>query len=379
MADGPRLNAPVADLDLHGRVGIRLVDADAADRAAVVRQLGPFEARLERAPDVTIRFVDRLADDGPMRSIGHEEAGFTDHHYLVLRGRHKSSVRVAIPMDRLGSPLEIVAERGLTAVPLLVPIVNLAALGHGLIPIHGCAFRHAGQGILVVGWAKGGKSETLLAFTARGAALIGDEWIHLERDGGRLFGLPEPMRVWDWQLRAVPELAGRVPSGARRRLALLRAASAGLRGVTALPVVGPRGPGHLATRARVVLDRQRSVQVPPERLLDSRAVTGGEVVTRTILVISHDAPTIDVAVADPLDVARRAAMSFLFEVGDLMGHYQRFRYAFPDRANPRLDGLAADYTTAITAALREVPAITVAHPYPLAIPRLYDAIEPHLR
>ena len=74
-----------------------------------------------------------------------------------------------------------------------------------------------------------------------------------------------------------------------------------------------------------------------------------------------------------------AAANLLFEVGDLMGHYQRFRYAFPDRANPRLDSLAADYTTAITAALRDVPAITVAHPYPLAIPRLYDAIEPHLR
>lgn len=367
------------DLDLHGRVGIRLIDASPSDRAAVARQLGPIGGVLERAPDITIRFVDRLPDDGPLRYIGHEDAGFTDDRYLILRGRHQSRVRVAIPMDALGGALEILCEHGLPAVPQLVAIVNLTALARDLLPMHACAFRHHGLGVLIVGWAKGGKSETLLAFTSRGAELVGDEWIYLDTATRRLGGLPEPMRIWDWQLRAMPELRPRVPASARRRLALTRVGVAGLRGVTRLPFIGRGAPGSLANRLRALLEGQQSVQVPPERLLDSPVVSGGVDLDRIVLVLSHERDEIEVTAADPLDLARRAATSFMFEMADILSHYQRFRYAFPGRTNPWLDGLEARYVAAIEAGFRDVPAVMAAHPYPMAIPRLYDAIEPHLR
>jgi hypothetical protein len=372
-------DAVTDELDLHGRVGIRLIDAGPSDRAAVVRQLGPIGGILGRPPDITIRFVDRLPDDGPLRYIGHEDAGFTDHHYLVLRGRHQSRVRVAIPMDAIGGPLEIVCERGLPAVPLLVAVVNLTALARGLLPMHACAFRHRGLGVLIVGWAKGGKSETLLAFTSQGAELIGDEWIYLDSATRQLAGLPEPMRVWDWQLTAMPELRPRVPASARRRLALTRVGVAGLRGLTRLPLVGRAAPGRLATRMRALLEGQLSVQVPPERLLDRPVVRGGVALDRIVLVLSHARDEIEVSPADPTDVARRAATSFMFEMADILGHYQRFRYAFPDRPNPWLDGLEARYVAAIEAGFRDVPALGAAPPSPMAIPRLFDAIDPHLR
>jgi hypothetical protein len=367
------------DLDLHGRVGIRLIDARPGDRAAVVRQLGPLNGSLQRPPDITIRFVERLPDDGPLRYIGHEDAGFTDHAYLVLRGRHKAPVRVAMPIDTLGGPVEIVCEHGLPAVPLLVAIVNLTALARGLVPLHACAFRHEGQGVLVVGWAKGGKSETLLAFAARGAELIGDEWIYLDPTSGHLSGLPEPMRVWDWQLQAMPELAARVPVGARRRLAATRAGVSGLRAVGRLPVIGRAAPGRLAGRLRALLEGQLSVQVPPERLLASPRVLGPVTLDRLVLVESHEAQSVDVSAADPVVLARRATTSFMFEMADILGHYQRFRYAFPDRRNPWLDGLEERYAAALADGVRDVPALIAGHPYPLAIPRLYEAIAPRLR
>jgi hypothetical protein len=367
------------DLDLHGRVGIRLIDASPSDRAAVVRQLGPLSGGLERPPDITIRFVDRLPDDGPLRYIGHEDAGFTDDRYLVLRGRHRSRVRVAIPMDALGGPLEILCEHGLPAVPLLVAVVNLTALARDLLPMHACAFRHDGLGVLIVGWAKGGKSETLLAFTSRGAELVGDEWIYLDSATHRLGGLPEPMRVWDWQLQAMPDLRPRVPASARRRLALTRLGVSGLRAVPRLPLVGRSAAGRLAERVRPLVENQLSVQVAPDRLLDTPAVRGGVALDRIVLVLSHERDEIEVVAADPVDLARRATASFMFEMTDFLGHYQRFRYAFPGRTNPWLDGLEGRYAAAIEAGFRDVPAITAAHPYPLAIPRLYEAIAPHLR
>ena len=46
------------DFDLHGIVGIRLIDPAHADVDAVRRQLGPIDVPLGRAPDIVVRFVD---------------------------------------------------------------------------------------------------------------------------------------------------------------------------------------------------------------------------------------------------------------------------------------------------------------------------------
>jgi len=367
------------EYDLHGRVGVRLLDATPADGRIVERQLGPLRATLGREPDLVIRFVDRLDPDGPLRFLGHEEAGFTNTTYLVLRGRHKTSVRVALPMDRIGGPCEIVAERGLSAVPLLVPILNLLALGKGLVPLHASAFRHDGHGILVLGWAKGGKSEALLAFTARGAQYVGDEWVYVDPERRWLHGLPEPMRVWAWQLRTMPDLANRVPRSDRRRLAGTGAAAALLGTAARLPFLGRRAPGRLAHRARVVVERQLSTQVPPERLLDGRIATDGAPLDRIVLIMSHEDESITIDPVEPADVAHRATESFMFEIADLLAHHRRFRFAFTDRVNPYLADLEQRHRTAAVAALHDIPALLVRHPYPLDIPRLYDAIAPRLR
>lgn len=365
--------------DFHGRLGIGLADATPADAAVIVRQLGLPLTTLDHEPDLTIRFVERLPPTGPVRFLGHEEAAFTDDAYLVLRGRHKSSVRVTIPMDQIGhTACEIVSERGLPAIPHLVALLNLAALRRGLVPLHAGAFVHDGRGVLVLGWAKGGKSETLLAFTARGSRYVGDEWIYLDTETGRMFGLPEPMRVWDWQLRVMPELAGRVPAGARRRLALTRLGVGALRVVGSAPIAGRAAPGRAATRLRTLLARQLSVQVPPERLLGSAPLADGWALDRLVLVMSHESQALEVEAADATVLARRATASFLFEAGDLLGHYRRFRFAFPDRSNPAIETLEERYAAAIAAALDGTPAVVVRHPYPLEIPRLYDTIAPFL-
>jgi hypothetical protein len=371
--------AGATEYDLHGAVGIRLLDTRPADVRVVDRQLGPLRATLGRDPDLAIRFVDRLDADGPLRYLGHEDAGFTDTRYLVLRGKHKSTIRVSLPLDTLGGPCEIVAERGTPAIPLLVPILNAIALGNGLVPLHGSAFIHEGQGILTLGWAKGGKSEALLAFTARGALYVGDEWVYLDPERQWLHGLPEPMRVWAWQLRMMPEFARRVPGSDRRRLAGTGAVSSLLRGAGRLPVVGRRAPGRLATRARAIVERQLSVQVPPHRLLGGQVAEGGTHVDRLVLIMGHEDEAIVVEPADAADIARRATESFLFETADLFAHHRRFRFAFPDQVNPYLASIEERHRTAVEHGLRGIPGLLVRHPYPVEIPRLYDAIAPRLR
>ncbi len=90
------------DFDLHGLAGIRLVDPTAEDAAAVTRQLGPLPSRMDRDPDIVIRFVDRLQTTSRLRYLGLDDAGFTDDAFLVLRSKHKSQARVQIPFEQIG-------------------------------------------------------------------------------------------------------------------------------------------------------------------------------------------------------------------------------------------------------------------------------------
>jgi hypothetical protein len=367
-----------ADFDLHGAVGIRLVDAEPAEMRAVERQIGP-RSRLDRQPDIVIRFVDRMPLAGELRYLGSEEAGYTDDRYLVLRGRQKARVKVAIPFERIAADaFEIVAERGLPAVPLLVAIVNLTAFANGRLPLHAGAFVHGGQGVLTIGWAKGGKSETLLAFTSRGSGFVGDEWIYLDPATRHAHALPEPMRIWDWQIRSLPEVAGRIPSGDRRRLAATRVLARVLRGVGRLPLVGRSPIGRAATRLRVLVEQQLSVQVPTHRLLGRAPLPDGARIDHIILVTSHASDALAVEPVDATDVARRATQSFLFELADLIGHYRRFRFAFPTLQNPLIDDLERRYEAAAVEALGPIPAMAVGHPYPLRIERLFEVIAPAL-
>ena len=101
--------------------------------------------------------------------------------------------------------------------------MNVTALGQGLVPDPRLGVPLEGRSVLVTGWAKGGKSEVLLSFAARGATYVGDEWIYLADGGSRMLGLPEPIRLWDWQLRMMPEFAARVSRRQRARIASTRA------------------------------------------------------------------------------------------------------------------------------------------------------------
>src|SRR5258706_9579326 len=82
------------DFDLHGLAGIRLINPSPHEVAAVARQLGPIQRPLEREPDISIRFVERLPPSSRMKYLGVDEAGFTDDAFLVLRSKHKARAKV---------------------------------------------------------------------------------------------------------------------------------------------------------------------------------------------------------------------------------------------------------------------------------------------
>jgi hypothetical protein len=365
------------DYNLHNLVGIRLIDATQQEIEAVNRQLGPIQATLSGAPDITIRFVDRLHPFTPMRYLGVEDAGYSADAFFVLRSKHKIRAKVQIPFEKIGQPCEIVCERGLPAVPLLIPIVNLTALNKGALPLHASAFVFQGKGVLTTGWSKGGKTETLLAFMANGAQYIGDEWVYITPDGKRMYGIPEPIRVWHWQLQSLPHYWSAVNQGDRARLQTLKIMVQAMERIT-------QGVGNgsafmkSAKRAMPIMKQQLHVDLPPQKVfgVDSRQVSGN--LDMVIFVGSHEKPEISVEPITPQEIAQRIVFSLQEERQELMSFYHKFRFAFPERQNQLLEQTEALQRQILLRVLDDKRTLAVHHPYPFSLPSLYQTLSPLL-
>jgi hypothetical protein len=356
------------DFDLHGLAGVGVVDATPRDVAVVARQLGPLPRRLDREPDVSIRFVDRLEPAGRLRYLGAREAGWADDGFYVLRSR-KQPAMVRLPIDRIGGVCEIVCQRGLPAVPFLIATLNLTVLVNGGLPLHAGAFELDGRGVLVTGWSKGGKTELLMAATRAGARYIGDEWVYLTADGA-MHGIPEPVRLWDWHLDQLPDVRRDLSAADRMRLRLLPVAGR-LDGSLPGPV-RRSPPGRLLHRAVPVVDGQRHVDLAPERLFGTLGSLSGRL-DHVLFVVAAAGPEIEVTPVDPLEVAHRMVFSLLHERLDLATLYLQARYALPDLVNPNLDAMESLQRERLVTFLSGKPAHQIVHPYPVDFGAFLDA------
>ena len=377
MRSGMNDKSRPVDFDLHGLVSVRLVDAQPRDTRAVARQLGPIQGNLSGEADITIRFVDRLVPDEPVRFLGRHDAGFTDDAFFLLRSKHQAQTRARIPLEQVGGRCEIVCEHGTPAVPLLIAIVNLTALVKGVLPLHAAAFDWKGSGVVVTGWSKGGKTETLLSFMSRGARYIADEWCYIGPDGRRIFGLPEPMRLWRWQMAQLPRYRDRVPLTQRLNMAAMGIVPA-LAGALPAPLQFLR-PGQAAQRVAHFLEQRLNVQVPPERLFDQDVATAEAAFTHLVFVMSADDPATTAVPASGMDVADRMLHSLQYERQGLLGYYRMFRFAFPQLTNPHLEDAESLQRDLLRNAFKDKPTLRVEYPYPVELSKLFDCIEPLIR
>jgi hypothetical protein len=366
------------DYDLHGLVGIRLLEAAPAEVEAVTRQLGPVQQPLTREPDITIRFVERLSTNGPIRYLGVDEAGFTADAFLVLRSKHKVPAKVQINFRQIGGPCEIVCERGLPAIPLLIPILNLTALANGALPLHASAFTYNGTGVLTTGWSKGGKTETLLAFMSQGASYIGDEWVYLSQDGQHMVGIPEPIRVWDWHLQELPSCYWNLVShGDRTRLRAIKLTQA----VDQTLSSGPGRellPAKILKRIRPILKRQLHIDMHPQKLFGAGFSRLIGKLDKVLFVASHESPEVTIQPIEPQEIARRMVFSLQYERLNFMSYYLAFRFAFPEVGNSFIEQAETLQRQRLTHLLAGKEAHAVYHPYPVSLPALFEAISPLL-
>jgi hypothetical protein len=205
-----------------------------------------------------------------------------------------------------------------------------------------------------------------------GARYIGDEWVYIAPDAARMYGIPEPIRLWDWHLRQLPEHRRHAGPGDRLKLVAIPAMRAVHR---RLPRRARRfAPFRAWDRAMPVLERQLHVDVPPARLFgDQPSDTSGSF-DRLLFLVSSDRPEIVVEPVDPAEVAARMASSLAYERLDFMAAYHAFRYAFPERPNPLIETAEARQRDLLARLFAAKPTWRVEHPYPVDLEALYDAV-----
>jgi predicted ATP-grasp superfamily ATP-dependent carboligase len=359
------------DFDVHGIVGLRLLGATASDVAMVRRQLGPLQRPLDRQPDIVIRFVDVLPIDG-LQWIEYGRTGYTaDGFFVVQSGKRPSRVRMAF--EEIGTGCEIICQRGTRSIPSLIGLVGLTALGRGFVPLHASAFLHDGMGVLVTGWAKGGKTEALLAFAAHGAEYIGDEWILLDRDGRTMHGIPEFVRFQDWHLRRVPEARRHVSRMRQLAFKSVRQADR-IYGHVRDGRLSRMLPAQLLGAALPALKRQLNVQLDPVQVFGQGPSAFAAPLDRVYFMVSHEAPTVRVDRVSPEEVAERMAASVCFEQLPVTAAYLAYRFAYPGRRSALLDGAADAQRHALVRALAGKDAFVVRHPYPCDLQQLFDVM-----
>ncbi len=361
------------DYNIHGLVGIRLLNPTASDEAVVARQLGPMLGSFEGKPEITIRFVKDL-HIGDLHYLGMDKVGYNDTDFFILRSS-KRNAKVKLAFDKIGGALDIICESGLRSVPLLLDILNLTLLNKEVVALHASAFVFHDTGVIVTGWAKGGKTEALLSFARHGAEYVGDEWIYLPADGSQMYGIPENIRLWDWHLDNLPHLKGEL--GFEKK-----ALFGTIHGLDALQKSLPRNgfgglmPIKFLREAMPAFRRQLNVQLPPDTIFKKCSPTFSARPDKVFLLLSCEDDKYSVEQMKPEQVAKQMVSSLQFESVRFMEHYQAFKFAFPDKVNPFIENASKLQHALLTRALTQKEAYAVRHPYPLSFERLYETMLP---
>lgn len=367
-------NVGNASFDMHGKVGIQLADATSSDARLVSRELG-LTAAESCGSDLVLRFADRVGDGAAERLIGRNDVAYTDDAFILIRSKHRA--RVNIPFDQLGTACELVYQRGSAKLPLLLSIVNVTAMAAGMLPLHASAFRFQGRGALVTGWARGGKTTSLLGFMAQGAEFISDDWAYVDLDQHRMHGLPKSLEVSDRQLAQLPTYRDRLASGQRWQLRSAWMAEQVIERVAASRLGRRVMPGGVVKHLLPALQRRRSVEVAPSRLFGAQADNANSLespINAIFFTMSHTSPDVVVQRANPEELVERMALMLEQEYAELLATYRKYRFAFPTRRNPLLDDFEPLLRQRLAKLLDSTTAYLVYHPYPVRVEAMFDAL-----
>ena len=371
--DSNTVNSHTVDYDIHGIVGVRLVNPSDYDVKYISRLLSQFKSDLNREPDITIVYKENW-DLGNVSYLGLNEAAFNDDGFYILTSG-RQPLKVKIPFEQIGDKCEIVCEQGIIGIPLLNYIINLTFLKKNHLPMHASAFSYNDVNALVIGWTKGGKSEALFSFINHGAKFVGDETVILSADDKKMFGIPVPVSIWEWQFSEIPEL---MPPLSLQKKVLFGGVHFldGIYNLSKKVKLNNNSIVSLLGDALPALRKQLNIRVAPEKIFNGKLEWNKVNLDKVILAMSNSEEEIKVSECSKDEITDRMITSNLHEFDALYNYYDSFKFAFPGIKNEFLENVQETYYELLPKALSGVESYKVLHPYPVSYEKLYDAMKP---
>ena len=371
--DNNTTNKNTVEFDIHGIVGIRLVNPSEYDIKYISKLLSQFRSDLTREPDITIVYKKKW-DLGNISYLGLNEAGFNDDGFYILTSG-RQPLKVKIPFEQIEDKCEIVCEQGILGIPLLHYIINLTFLKKNYLPIHASAFSYNDISALVIGWSKGGKSEAMFSFVNHGAKFIGDETVILSADDKQMFGIPVPVSIWEWQFSEIPDL---MPPLSMQKKVLFGGVHFldGVYKVSQKIKLNNNSIVRLLGDALPALRKQLNIRVAPEKIFNGKLEWEKVNLDNIVLAMSYSEENITVSECDKDEIINRMICSNLFEFDSFYKYYSTFKFAFPGIKNEFLELVPEIYNELLPKALSGVESYKVLHPYPVSYEKLYEAMKP---
>ena len=364
------------DFDIHGIVGIRLLDPPGSVVKALTNQIGHFRASFDREPDITVRFATDLAPSN-MTFVGLNRAGFTDEDFFIVNKR-TGAISAQVPMDKIGYQCEIVCRRQRSTIPFLFETIRLTLLRKGYIPLHASAFQYENTGVLVMGWTKGGKTEALLAFGNQDAYYVGDEWVIVSGDGCEMFGLPVPVSMWDWQFPYIPKLLPKIRWQQQVLFKGIHFLEA-INNTMARAGLSQKFPFEVLDEGMPLIKRRLRLKALPQQIFGERYHKTKVRLDKLWLIMSHNESAVTVDACDGLDIAQRMVYSNMDEQEELLGMYEAFLFAFPERRNELIEDIEDRQLTLLQQAFANKESYKIRHPYPVSLHLLFEKLQPFAR
>ena len=365
-------------VDIQDQLRLRLIDAPESAIADLQRRLPSAAAGPGDLPALEVLFVETLPLTGPTRPIGRGGHAIVDGGLILGEGPLANSPRSILRFDALppahrddGAPA-LVCERAVGRVPHLVPLVNIALLGLGVVPLHASAVSLDGSGVVLAGWRKSGKTEAMLALASIGASLVADEWAYLRPDRS-VWGLPGPISLAVDRIReldlAEATIGGLLMARTSAVLARLASRAGGTRQSRAGRVLR-RSAGHLEQRATITMS--------PAALIGGSRIVPGVPLDVAVLMLPTTGVIATVSDVSPAVFAARMVAADVHHRMDLLGLYWLSRFAAPGVTNPIMDDLAGTEMAALTRVLDGVSCLVLEHPLPIDIGAIRNALVPAL-
>ncbi|UCH65122.1 MAG: hypothetical protein JSW63_11020 [Ignavibacterium sp.] len=352
------------DFDIHGIVGLRLINPSEGDVKIVRNKFDIIPENLTYEPDIVISYVNELELTN-LTLIGLNTAGYNESGFFIL-SNGKDDVKIKIPFEDIGlKQVNIVCETGSPDIPLLNHILNFILLSKNFLPLHSTSFEYNGLGALVMGWAKGGKTESLFSFIKNGAKFVSDEISLISENGEKILALKIPICIWEWQFKEIPDLIPKISF----KTGLLFKSIHMLDGINKRLHIG------LLNKALPLLKTQLNIKILPSKIFNSNKILSQTSLDRIVLAMSHDSDEIIVEPAIPREIIDRMISSQEFERDYFVKYYNVFKFAFPNLRNEFLENINSLQYSLMKKVLADKNAFIVKHPYPVSFDKLFNKMK----